>query len=51
MKRLARRMILEVGAQPGPIYGKNGKRHLRERITMGARGRAGIGPASPGLDC
>jgi hypothetical protein len=26
-------MILEMGAQPGPVYGKNGKRHLRERIT------------------
>jgi hypothetical protein len=30
---VVRRMILEVGAQPGPVYGKNGKRHLRERIT------------------
>jgi hypothetical protein len=28
---VVRRMILEVGAQPGPVYGKNGKR--RERIT------------------
>ena len=30
---VVRRMILEVGAQPGPVYGKNGKRRLRERIT------------------
>ena len=30
---VVRRMILEVGGQPGPVYGNNGKRHLRERIT------------------
>ena len=30
---VARRLIAHVGAQPGPVYGKNGKAQLRERIA------------------
>lgn len=30
---VARRLIRHVGAEPGPVYGKLGKPHLRERIT------------------
>lgn len=29
---VSRRLILHVGGEPGPVYGKNGKPHLRERI-------------------
>lgn len=29
---VARRLILHAGAEPGAVYGKNGKPHLRERI-------------------
>lgn len=29
---MARRLIVHVGAQAGPVYGKNGKRQLRQRI-------------------
>jgi hypothetical protein len=30
---VARRLILEVGARPGPVYGKNGKAALRARMS------------------
>ena len=30
---VVRKLILHVGAQPGAVYGKNGKPHLRERIA------------------
>lgn len=30
---VVRRLIRELGAEPGPVHGKNGKQHLRERIT------------------
>jgi hypothetical protein len=30
---VVRRLIREVGAQPGPIHGKSGKQHLRQRIV------------------
>lgn len=30
---VVRRLILHVGAEPGAVYGKNGKPHLKERIA------------------
>jgi hypothetical protein len=30
---VVRRLILHVGAQPGTVYGKQGKQHLRTRIA------------------
>jgi hypothetical protein len=30
---VARRLILHVGAEAGPVYGRNGKPHLKERIA------------------
>lgn len=29
---VVRRLILDVGAEPGPIYGKNGKHHLQKHL-------------------
>jgi len=29
---VAKRLIFEVGGKPGPVYGKNGKPHLKQRI-------------------
>jgi hypothetical protein len=29
---VVRRLIVHVGAEPGPVYGKSGKPHLKERI-------------------
>jgi len=30
---VARRLILHVGAEPGPFFGKQGKPHLKERVS------------------
>ncbi len=30
---VVRRLITHVGAQPGTVYGKSGKRHLQERVA------------------
>src|SRR4029077_6778678 len=30
---VVRRLIEHVGATPGPVYGRNGKTHLRQRVS------------------